>query len=246
QAVADRQCGVLDVQEVTPETHGTQPITRAVERGLKLRSCRVSRARWMWKTTRRANTPRSAAAHRQRSTRTPPSPAGKRTIHTAVPMRFTKASGTRYFQHMSIIWSTRMRGSVQRSHTATNTQKYDLRKKVKNWSGMRSAGAPSSANGICQPPRKSVVTTAPITYRFPHSAMKKSRFRMPLYSVAKPMTSSDSASGRSNGVRFPSASAATKKMKKARKVNGFPNRNQRQGAAPCAATIDRMLSEPES
>ena len=30
---------------------------------------------------------------------------------------------------------------------------------------------------------------------------------MPLYSVAKPATSSDSASGRSNGVRLPSASA---------------------------------------
>src|SRR5207249_3128337 len=108
QAVADRQRRVLDVPEVRPETHRAHPITRAVDRGLKLRSCRVSRARRMWKTTRRAKTPRSPAAHRQRSTRTPPRPAGKRTIHTAVPMRSAKASG------------------------------------------------------ICQPPRKSVVTTAPM------------------------------------------------------------------------------------
>src|SRR5438093_1260570 len=63
---------------------------------------------------------------------------------------------------------------------------------------------------------------------------------------AKPMTSSDSASGRSKGVRFPSASAATKKMKKATKVKGVLKTNHVQGAAPCSWMIDCMLSAPES
>ena len=49
--------------------------------------------------------------------------AGTDSIQAAVPSRFTNAIGTRYFQHIVIIWSTRMRGSVQRSQIATNTQK---------------------------------------------------------------------------------------------------------------------------
>ena len=36
----------------------------------------------------------------------------------------------------------------------------------------------------------------------------------PEYSVKKPLTSSDSLSGRSNGMRFDSAMPATKKMRK--------------------------------
>ena len=55
-----------------------------------------------------------------------------------------------------------------------------------------------------------VVATAPITYRLPHSAKKKKRKRIPLYSVTYPATSSDSASGISKGVRLPSAKAAVK------------------------------------
>ena len=51
--------------------------------------------------------------------------------------------------------------------------------------------------------------------------------------MTKPATSSDSASGRSNGVRLPSASAEMKKMKKATKVNGLQKMNQFCGAHPC-------------
>ncbi len=41
-----------------------------------------------------------------------------------------------------------------------------------------------------------------------YSAMKKNEKRIPLYSVWNPATSSDSASGMSNGARFVSASSA--------------------------------------
>jgi hypothetical protein len=74
--------------------------------------------------------------------------------------------------------------------------------------------------------------------------MKKSRFRMPEYSVAKPATSSDSASGRSNGVRFPSASAETKNTKNATNVNGFAKRFHENGPAPCCVMISCIDSEP--
>src|SRR5258706_4781457 len=74
--------------------------------------------------------------------------------------------------------------------------------------------------------------------------MKKSRFRMPDYSVAKPATSSDSASGRSNGVRFPSASADTKNTKKAQHVNGFAKRFHEYGPAPCPRMMSCIESEP--
>src|SRR5215470_5147488 len=76
--------------------------------------------------------------------------------------------------------------------------------------------------------------------------MKKRRFRMPEYSVAKPATSSDSASGRSNGVRFPSASADTKNTKNAMNVNGFAKRYHVHGQAPCALMMSCIDSEPVS
>ncbi len=69
---------------------------------------------------------------------------------------------------------------------------------------------------------------------------------MPLYSVQKPATSSDSASGRSNGVRLPSASAATKKTKNAVNVKGSWNRNHCHGAQPWARMMPCMLSVPVS
>ena len=47
---------------------------------------------------------------------------------------------------------------------------------------------------------------------FTYSAKKKNPKRMPEYSVAKPATISESASVRSNGVRFASAVAAMKKI----------------------------------
>jgi hypothetical protein len=70
-----------------------------------------------------------------------------------------------------------------------------------------------------------------------HSAKRKKRKRIPEYSTLYPATSSLSASGRSNGVRFPSATAAVKKRKKAAKRNGLRKTNQSHGQPPCAPTI---------
>src|SRR5258705_5860171 len=67
-------------------------------------------------------------------------------------------------------------------------------------------------NGAFQPPKKSVTMSAEMMKTFTYSAKKKNPKRMPEYSVAKPATISESASVRSNGVRFASAVAAMKKI----------------------------------
>ena len=51
-----------------------------------------------------------------------------------------------------------------------------------------------------------------------YSAKKKNPKRIPEYSVAKPATISESASVRSNGVRFASAVAAMKKIRTAERL----------------------------
>ena len=67
-------------------------------------------------------------------------------------------------------------------------------------------------NGAFQPPRNSVTNSAETMNTFTYSAKKKKPNRMPEYSVANPATISESASVRSNGVRFASAVAAMKKI----------------------------------
>src|SRR5579875_414816 len=121
EPVGDGDDRVLDVAEVGAESHVAHHGTRAVDSGLKLRCRRVSRALRTWKRTRQRNASASTATSATSAARTAGTPAGKTTIHAAVPRRFTKASGTRYFQHMVIIWSTRMRGSVQRSQIGNST-----------------------------------------------------------------------------------------------------------------------------
>src|SRR6478672_8013233 len=66
--------------------------------------------------------------------------------------------------------------------------------------------------GAFHPPKKSVTSSAEMMNTLTYSAKKKNPKRIPEYSVAKPATISESASVRSNGVRFASAVAAMKKI----------------------------------
>src|SRR5688572_13234560 len=63
-------------------------------------------------------------------------------------------------------------------------------------------------HGARQPPRKSVVAKAETVIMLMYSARKNSANLNDEYSVWKPPTSSDSASGRSNGARLVSPTAA--------------------------------------
>ena len=69
-----------------------------------------------------------------------------------------------------------------------------------------------NGNGAFQPPKNRVTVRAETMNTLTYSAKKKNPKRMPEYSVAKPATISESASVRSNGVRFASAAAAMKKI----------------------------------
>ena len=117
-------------------------------------------------------------------------------------------------------WSTRSRGSVQRSHIMTKTRNQAL---AISQSGPEADGpdllqAPGC--GAHQPPRKSTEATAEMTNISVYSAMKNIAKKKPLYSVWKPATSSLSASGMSKGARLHSASPAVKKMTKAMGMSG--------------------------
>src|SRR3984893_14165302 len=77
----------------------------------------------------------------------------------------------------------------------------------------RSAG--TCGNGGSHPPKKTVTATHEMTIMAVYSPRKKKANLTPEYSVLNPDTSSDSASGRSNGLRFVSSTPATKDRKDA-------------------------------
>src|ERR1700754_871284 len=72
----------------------------------------------------------------------------------------------------------------------------------------------NGANGIGdnQPPRNRIVVSEHMVMMATYSPRKNIRTGVEEYSTAKPATSSDSASGRSKGGRFVSASAEMKKI----------------------------------
>src|SRR5262245_59462279 len=71
---------------------------------------------------------------------------------------------------------------------------------------------PNMSPGPCQPPKNSVTAMELMTIMFMYSPRKNSAHFMDEYSVWNPATSSPSASGRSNGARFVSANAVTRKI----------------------------------
>src|SRR6266851_4750712 len=101
----------------------------------------------------------------------------------------------------------------------------------------------TTGNGGSQPPRNRMVASAHMVAMAMYSPRKNSRNGVEEYSTAKPATSSDSASTRSNGGRLVSASAETKKT-----TNIGNSGSQNQLNSPylpsCASTIALRLSEP--
>src|SRR5690606_16067484 len=83
-------------------------------------------------------------------------------------------------------------------------------------SGHQPSFAPSQnvviGHGARQPPRKRVVATAEATTMWTYSASMNSANFSDEYSVMNPATSSDSASGRSNGARLVSPTTEMKKI----------------------------------
>src|SRR5436309_14879007 len=98
-------------------------------------------------------------------------------------------------------------------------------------------------NGGSQPPINRIVVIAHIVAIATYSPSMNIMYGVEPYSTMKPATSSDSASTRSNGGRFVSASAEMKKM-----MNIGNSQSQYQPSKPkrvfCASTMSVMRSEP--
>src|SRR5579885_1084201 len=101
----------------------------------------------------------------------------------------------------------------------------------------------TTGNGGSQPPRNMIVASAHMVMIATYSPSMNRRYGVDEYSTMKPATSSDSASTRSNGGRFVSASADTKKT-----TNICNNVSQYHWKSPygpfCASTTLVRLSEP--
>src|SRR5215467_14468955 len=101
----------------------------------------------------------------------------------------------------------------------------------------------ATGKGGSQPPRNRMVPMAHMVAMAMYSPRKNRRNGVEEYSTAKPATSSDSASTKSNGGRLVSASADTKKI-----TNIGKSHSQYQLNMPylpfCASTITDRLSEP--
>ena len=97
--------------------------------------------------------------------------------------------------------------------------------------------------GAFQAPKNSVTISAETMNTFTYSAKNRKPKRIPEYSVAKPATISESASVRSNGVRFASAVAA---MKKISAPSGWRNTNQFVNQPPCCSAMLLRLIVPAS
>jgi hypothetical protein len=109
-------------------------------------------------------------------------------------------SGNRNFQPKCINWSYLSLGKVDLIQIKKNKQ-------PDNFNMNHTTGG---KNGPCHPPRKKVTAIADTVIMLAYSAMKNMANFILLYSVWYPATSSDSASGRSNGQRLTSAIALVK------------------------------------
>src|SRR3990167_1903763 len=105
---------------------------------------------------------------------------------------FTKLQVSRNFHVKSMSWSTRKRGKVQRIHRKTNIISIAL-PSIHIQLGIKVNG--TALIGEAPPPRKNVASRNEPSSTYAYSARKKMDHLMPEYSVWKPLTSSDSASG---------------------------------------------------
>src|ERR1700688_4752075 len=87
-------------------------------------------------------------------------------------------------------------------------------------------------NGRSHPPSQSVTAIEETAIIAEYSAKKNNDQRKPLYSVWNPAVNSDSASARSKGARFVSATMATAKIKNAIRPSG---KNLKMNHSPCAS-----------
>ena len=125
------------------------------------------------------------------------------------------ASGVNTFQHRFISWSTRRRGSVQRIHICIPTRVsvfntiHIIPQAVPVVQLAKCIG-PILGSGVFQAPKNKITLIIDTKNIIEYSEKNTNAKRIPVNSVWKPATNSDSASGISNGARLLSASEAMK------------------------------------
>src|SRR6476620_9370795 len=107
--------------------------------------------------------------------------------------------------------------------------------------GIKVNGA--TGNGGSPPPRNRILAMANLVVMATYTPRKNSKYAFSEYSTAKPATSSDSASTRSNGGRLVSASAETRNTPNIGN-SGSQNQLNIPHLPTCASTIAERLSEP--
>ena len=126
-----------------------------------------------------------------------------------------KASGVNTFQHSVINWSTRKRGNVQRIHicTPTNAKLFKATQNIPQTTPvvqLANCTEPILGNGVFHAPKNKITPIIDTRNIMEYSAKNINANLKPEYSVWKPDTNSDSASGISNGARLASANEAMK------------------------------------
>ena len=120
-----------------------------------------------------------------------------------------KDNGKKIFQHKRINWSTRYLGKDARTQIKKNKINDVLKPKING-----SIGNKKDTGIKSQPPKKINTVKTLMAIIEPYSAKKNKAKPILEYSTLNPDTSSDSASGKSNGARFVSAKIDIKNIKK--------------------------------
>jgi len=134
----------------------------------------------------------------------------KATIRLGTRMTSAITTGRKPIQHICISWSYRSRGRVARNHTNTNANTQVL--SASTMACVLIKVSLTTSSGITYPPKKRIAVRELMRTIDAYSARKKNTKIIAECSVKNPATSSDSASGRSKGVRFVSARAEIKKI----------------------------------
>ena len=119
------------------------------------------------------------------------------------------ATGNKFNQHRSTNWSYRSLGRVALNQTNIKQNTQVFRPRIIAWK-LRTVSF-TKISGRRYPPKNKIAVKVLMSTILQYSARKKNTKIMEECSVKNPLTSSDSLSGRSNGVRFVSASALIKK-----------------------------------
>lgn len=164
--------------------------------------------------------------------------------------------GVKYFQLNFINWSIRSLGKVHRVQICmpTNRRDFDISQKtpqailakppISPVVQSASFTVPRFGKGVDQLPKNSTVPSTLTKSIMAYSDNIMEAQRNPEYSVWYPLTSSDSAMGRSNGARFDSASEAMKKIIQAMNNKGIRKMFQAKNP-PAAETDSPQLRTPK-